>query len=136
VGIEPQILAGRESFDREHVPEIERHDVGDDAVNVVGGEGDHFALYVDVGVDGVSAMALVGGGADLNSPEASAGVEDVVVAVAVSPGLGHTEAQADSFLHERQFGDLSATLGRESVALIGGGTSRKRERLRLLHYLT
>jgi hypothetical protein len=141
VGIEPEILAGRECLDREHVPEIERDDVGDDAIDVVGGEGDHFALYVDVGVDGVSAMALVGGGADLNSPKASAGVEDVVVAVAVSPGLGHAEAQAHSFLHEGQFGDLSAAFGRESVSLlsnsrIGGGASRKRSRLRLLHYLT
>jgi hypothetical protein len=87
-------------------------------------------------MDGVSAMALVGGGADLNSPEASSGVEDIVVAVAVSPGLGHAEAQADSFLHEGQLGDLSAALGRESVALVGGGASRKRARLRLLHYLT
>jgi hypothetical protein len=87
-------------------------------------------------MDGVAAMALVSGGADLHSPEASTSVEDVVVAVAVSPGLGHTEAQADSFLHERQLSDLSAALGRESMALIGGGTSRKRARLRLLHYLT
>jgi hypothetical protein len=136
VGIEPQILAGREGLDREHVPEIERDDVGDDAVNVVGGEGDHFALYVDVGMDGVSAMALVGGGADLHAPEAASGVEDVVVAVAVSPGFGDAESEGDSFLHECQFGDLSTAFGRESVALVGGGASRKRSRLRLLHYLT
>src|SRR6266404_5965761 len=100
VRIEPQIFARRESFDREHVPEIEGHDVGDDAIDVVGGEGDHFALHVDIGMDGVAALALVGGGAHLHAPEASAGVEDVVVAVAVSPGLGHAETEADSFLHE------------------------------------
>ena len=133
VGIEPQILAGRKRFDREHVPEIERDDVGDDAIDVVGGEGDHFAFYVDVGVDGVSAMALVGGGADLHAPEAASADEDVVVAVAVSPGFGYAESEGDGFLHEGQFGDLSAAFGRKSVALIGGGASRKGARLRLVH---
>ena len=64
VGIEPQVFAGREGLDREHVPEIERHDVGDDAIDVVGGKCDHFALLVDVGMDGVAAMALIGGGTE------------------------------------------------------------------------
>jgi hypothetical protein len=85
-------------------------------------------------MDGVAAMTLIGGGADLNAPKASAGVQDVVVALAVSPGLRYGKTQADSFLHERQLGDLSTALGRESMSLIGGGTSLKRARLRLLHY--
>jgi len=92
-------------------------------------------------MDGVAAMALIGGGADLDPPEASTGVEDVVVALAVSPGLGHGETQANDFLHERELGDLSAALGWESVSLlsisrIGGGTSLKRACLSLLHDLT
>jgi len=136
VGIEPEIFARRKRFDRQHVPEIERDDVGDDAIDVGGGESNHFAFYVDVGVDGVSAMALIGGGADLHAPEAAPDVEDVVEAVAVSPRLGHAETQADGFLHEGQFGNLSTAFGRERLVLIGGGTSLKRSRLRLVHYLT
>ena len=48
-----------------------------------------------------------------------AGVEDEVVAFAVSVGLGDGEAEADGFEDEREFGELSATLGGEVVA--GGG---------------
>ena len=136
VGIEPQVFARRKRFDRAHVPEVEWDDVGDDAIDVLGGEGDHFAFYVDVGVDGVSAMAFVGGGADLDAPEAASGDEDVVIAVAVSPGLGDAESEGDGFLHECQFGDLSAAFGWESVALVGGGASRMGARLRLFHCLT
>ena len=136
VGIEPEIFARRKRFDRDHVPEIEWDDVGDDAIDVVGGEGDHFAFYVDVGVDGVSAMAFVGGGADLDAPEAASGDEDVVIAVAVSPGLGDAESEGDGFLHECQFGDLSAAFGRERLVLVGGGASRMGARLRLVHCLT
>jgi hypothetical protein len=136
VGIEPQIFTRRKRFDRDHVPEIEWDDVSDDAIDVVDGEGDHFAFYVDVGVDGVSAMALVGGGADLGAPEAASGDEDVVVAVAVSPRFGDAESEGDGFLHECQFGDLSTTFGRERLSLISGGASRTGERLRLVHCLT
>ena len=83
VGIEPEIFAVRE-LDGNDVPEIERDDVGDDDVNFFGGERNHFFFDVDVGVDGVSAMALIGGRADLHAPEALAGVENEVVAVRVS----------------------------------------------------
>jgi hypothetical protein len=77
-------------------------------------------------VDGIAAVALVRGGADLHAPEARAGVEDEVVAITVSPGLGDGEAQVDGFVHESKFGQLSATLGRAGVALIGRRTARFR----------
>ena len=73
-------------------------------------------------MDGVAAVALVFGGADLHAPEAVAGVEDEVVAVAVSPGLGDAEAEGDGFVHESQFGEFSATLGGLGVALISRRT--------------
>jgi hypothetical protein len=47
-------------------------------------------------------------------------VEDVVIAIAVSPGFGDAESEGDGFLHECQFGDPSAAFGRESLALVGG----------------
>jgi hypothetical protein len=73
-------------------------------------------------MDGIAAVALVGGGADLHAPETVAGVEDEVVAVAVSPGLGYAEAKGYDFVHEGQFGKFSATLGWLSVAEVGGRT--------------
>ena len=51
--IEAEAFAGREGLDGEHVPDIERDDVGDKNVNVVGGV-NHLALPVD-GVDGLTS---------------------------------------------------------------------------------
>ena len=111
VGIEPEIFAVGE-FDGHDVPEIEGDDVGDDGVHFAGGERDHLFFDVNVGVDGVSAMGLIFGRADLNAPEANAGVEDEVVAVGVSPGLGDAEAEADGLAHEGEFSEFSAAFGR------------------------
>jgi hypothetical protein len=51
-------------------------------------------------MNGIAAVALVFGRADLHAPETVAGVEDEVVAVAVSPGLGYSEAHGDRLMHE------------------------------------
>ena len=51
------------------------------------------------------------GGFDLNAPEiAVSGVEEKVVALAVSPRLGDAEAQAGGFGEEGGLGGFSATL--------------------------
>jgi hypothetical protein len=50
-----------------------------------------------------------------------AGVEDEVVAFAVSVGLGDGEAEADGFEDEGEFGELSATFSGEVVAGGDGG---------------
>lgn len=120
MGIEPEIFAVGE-LDGHDVPEIERDDVGDDGVHFAGGERDHGFLDVNVGMHGVSAMGLIFGGADLHAPEAAAGVEDEVVAVGVSPGLGDAEAEVDGFAHKGEFGHFSAAFGRVGVPLVGGG---------------
>jgi len=72
--IEAEAFAGREGLDGEHVPDIERDDVGDKNVNVVGGV-NHLALPVD-GVDGldvVTAGAHDFGALELDAPKATAG---------------------------------------------------------------
>src|SRR4029077_7018444 len=72
--IEAKAFAGREGFDGEHVPDVERDDVGDKSVDVVGGV-NHLALSVD-GVDGldvVTAGAHDFGALELDAPEAAAG---------------------------------------------------------------
>src|SRR2546427_6859320 len=71
--IEAKAFAGREGLDGEHVPDIERDDVGDKNVNVVGGV-NHLALPVD-GVDGlnvVTAGAHDFSALELDAPEAAA----------------------------------------------------------------
>src|SRR5207245_9703995 len=83
--IEAEAFGGREGLDGEHVPDIERDDVGDKNVNVVGGV-NHLALPVD-GVDGldvVTAGAHDFGALELDAPEAAAdGVVARVVVVRI-----------------------------------------------------
>src|SRR6185437_2112221 len=81
---------------------------------------------------GVSAMRLIFGGADLHAPEAAPGVEDEVVAVGISPGLGDAEAESDGFALEGEFGHFSAALGGGGGAGVGGraaGGGRRSTRL-------
>jgi hypothetical protein len=62
-----------------------------------------------------------GGGQECPPHMEEAGVEDEVVAFAVSVGLGDGEAEADGFQDEGELGELSATFGGEFVAGGGGG---------------
>src|SRR5213080_1095271 len=72
--IEAKAFAGREGLDGEHVPDIERDDVGDKNVDVVGGV-NHLALSVDRvdGLDVVTAGAHDFGALELDAPEATGG---------------------------------------------------------------
>src|SRR5207253_6447292 len=82
--IEAEAFAGREGLDGEHVPDIERDDVGDKNVNVVGGV-NHLALPVD-GVDGldvVTAGTHDFGALELDAPKAAGGGAAGVVIVRV-----------------------------------------------------
>src|SRR5438132_2196852 len=85
VRIEAKAFAGGEGLDGEHVPDIERDDVGDKNVNVVGGV-NHLALSVDRvdGLDVVTAGAHDFGALELDAPEAMTdGVAAGVVIVRV-----------------------------------------------------
>ena len=94
------------------VPDVEGQDVGCEDVDVVGGIG-CFAFAVDAvdGLDVVAAGAEDLGAFELHAPEAGAGVEDEVVAFAVSPGLGEVEAEGFGFEQEGGFGELSGAFG-------------------------
>ena len=145
--IEAEAFAGREGLDGEHVPDIERDDVGDKNVNVVGGV-NHLALPVD-GVDGldvVAAGAYDFGALELDAPEAAGGVavgvvvvrvvvvrivamrvvvmgieavriEDEVVALAIAPGFGNAKAQAGGLEQEGGLGEFSFALGVDALDL-------------------
>ena len=119
---------GEEYLNRHHVPDVVRHDVADQEINVSGRIGP--AGDVAAGVEGVSVDRARVGGLDLHPPAMAAGIEDEVVAVALSPGLGHAVTEAGGFVEESGFGNLAATLGREmhggwrgAVARRGGGLS-------------
>ena len=78
--IEAKAFAGREGLDGEHVPDIERDDVGDKNVDVVGGV-NHLAWSVDRvdGLDVVTAGAHDCGALELDAPKAT--VDGVVVEI-------------------------------------------------------
>src|SRR5579864_9001044 len=112
VGIETETGATGDGFDGQDIPGVNGNDVGYEDVNVFGGVGD-FALAVDAidGLDIVAAGAENFGALQLNAPEAGTGGNDEVIAFAVSPGLGDTEAQSFYLEHEGGFGDFSHALG-------------------------
>jgi hypothetical protein len=121
VGIEAEAFVGGEGFNGQDVPDVEGEDVGDQDVNVVGGV-DDFAFAVDAvdGLDVVAASADDFGAFELHAPEARAGVEDEVVAFAVSPGLGEVEAEGFRFQEEGGFGEFSGALGVAVDGIAGG----------------
>ena len=98
VRIEAEAFVGGEGFYGQDVPDVEGQDVGDQDVDVVSGV-DDFAFAVDAvdGLDVVAAGAEDFGAFDLHAPATGAGVEDEVVALAVSPGLGKVKAQGFGF---------------------------------------
>ena len=93
-----------EGFGREDVPEIQRHDVGDQQVDLMNTVGNVLPrLGADVessAADGAYAV----GGFDLHFQQASAGVDDEVVALAVSPGLGDSDVHGGGLDQEGDFG--------------------------------
>ena len=82
-------------------------------------------------MDGVSAMALVGGGAHLNAPEASSGVEDVGVAETHLVALAERGENFDGFGVSRLLFKVSEVVegvdqcGVESVVLLRRGAPEK-----------
>jgi len=111
VGIEAQAGGAGEGVDGQDVPRVHGEDVGDQDVDVVGGVSD-FAFAVDAvdGLDVVAAGTEDFGAFELHAPEAGAGVEDEVVALAVSPRLGDEEAEGVGLEHEGGFGEFSGAL--------------------------
>jgi len=111
-GVETQALVGSEDFYGQDVPDVEGDDVGCEDVDVVGAV-DDFTLAIDAvdGLDVVASGAHHFSAFQLHAPEAWTGVEDEVVALAVSPRFGEVEAQGFGLQEEGGFGEFSGTLG-------------------------
>lgn len=123
-GVEAEAHARSHGVDGDYVPDIKRDDVGYEEVDVVGSVGSFVGLVGVDGLDVVASEAEVGGAFDLNAPEAAAVVEDEVVALAVSPGLGEFEAEAFGFEEEGGFGEFSGALGVAAAVLLFWGFCR------------
>jgi hypothetical protein len=115
VGVEAEHGLGGADFYRDYVPDIERDYVGGYEVDVaLGVDGAAFAYGVGgAGFVGSGAEAL--GAFDLDTEEfdswPGAIVEDEVVALAVSEGLGDGEAALVGAVEESDFGMLSGAFG-------------------------
>ena len=123
VRVEAEHGLGSADFDGDDVPDIEGDDMGGDEVDVaLGVDGAAFA-------DGVAGAGFVGVGAeavgafDLHAKEFHPGlravVEDEVVALAVSPGLGDGEATLAGLVEKGGFGTFSGALGVGAVGVVG-----------------
>jgi hypothetical protein len=93
-GEDVDAFASGERFDRDDDPSVFRKDVADEEVDFVGGVGDGNAVRAALRSEEVSALAEAAGGFDLHADEAAAGVEDEVVAIAVTVGPGDGESEA------------------------------------------
>src|SRR5205823_2125792 len=111
MGIKAEHGRGHAYADGQHVPEVERDDVGDEEVDVLGAvNGAAFADGVS-GASFISVGAETVGGFDLDAEKTASVVEDEVVALGVSPGLSDAEAELAGFVEEGGFGALSTAFG-------------------------
>jgi hypothetical protein len=105
-GRDVHLAATRGNGDGNDVPKIFRDDVSDDEVDFlcgIYGRGLEF--------DNVAGAVIVPGGLDLDTPEPLAGIEDEVIALAVSPGFRDTETETGDFGKECGFGGFAERLG-------------------------
>jgi len=104
----------------DHVPEVLGDDVDGDEVDFIGG----IAAIVAPTFDDIMRVDEAARGFDLDSPEFVAGVEDEVVALAVSPGPGDSEAEACGFGEESGFGSLAVGFTRRQADRVQFGDAR------------
>ena len=93
--------------DREDIPEVLGSDVGDKEVDLLRG------VRIAIGAAKPHGVGFRPDGFDLYAPEEAAATQDVVVRVAVAPGLGHAKAERERLTHESKFRDFSITFSRE-----------------------
>ena len=96
-------------FDGNNVPDIVGDDVADNKIYVAAS----VPIFADIAA-GVEAVSVEGAGVRglyLHSPDSAAAVNHEVVAVTLSPGLGHAEAERGGLVQEGGFGYFSAALG-------------------------
>lgn len=102
------LAVGSDRGNRYDIPGVNRDDVSNDEVDLIGG----VSRAASTGFDDVTVVDKALGGLDLDAPKFVAGVEDEVVALALAPGLGDAEAQASGFGEKGGFDGLAARFAR------------------------
>ncbi len=112
-GIEMNFDGGGEDADRDYVPSISGHDISHQDIDLTRGV-DLFPVSAAAmaGLNVITTSAFDGSLSrfDLHAPEMAAGIEDEVVRLDFAIGFGHTEAKLGGFVHEGEFGNVSAAL--------------------------
>ena len=106
VGIEVERSPRREGLDRQNVPEPLRNEVSRQKVDVFFGVDGRVPLCAD---EILVALAR-GGRLHLHALKAVASIDDEVVGIALSPGLGDLKAEVAGFGEKGGFDGFSATL--------------------------
>ena len=102
--IKLRVLFGHRNW--HHVPQVFRDDVYRKEIDFAGG----IAAIISPTLHYIVGIDKTHGGFDLNAPKLAAGVEDEVVALAVSPDAGNAEAKIGGFGKKSCFGRLAARL--------------------------
>jgi hypothetical protein len=109
--------------DGHHIPQILGNDIDRNEIDFAHG----VATAPPAALDHITVMDKVTGRFDLHSPELVAGIEDEIVALAISPGFGDTEAEAGSFGEEGGFGSFTPGLAsREADGMKFGNVSDRK----------
>jgi len=112
VGIQMNFDGGGEGANRDYVPGVSGHDVSHEKINIVRGVDPlPVGAAAMAGLNIITAPALDGslGGFDLYAPEMRAGVKDEVVRLDFAIRFGDAETELGGFVHESEFGDVTAT---------------------------
>jgi hypothetical protein len=114
---------GSADLDGDDVPDVEGDDMRGNEIDIA------FVIGDVAAADGIGGAGFVGVGAeavgtlDLDAEKFDAGlrtvVEDEVVALAVSPGLGDGEAAVAGLVEKSGFGTFSGARGVGTVRIVG-----------------
>ena len=121
VGIDADGFALHQGGDGDYVPGGFGDDVGHEEIDFAGGVGSHGLAETALDVDEIGSVAQYCGRLDLHPPQSLTGVEDEVVALAVSVGLGYSEAEAGGFVHEGQFREFATAFRALVISFPGIG---------------
>ncbi len=105
MGIEADGATRSEGFDGQDIPGLRGNDMGDEEIYFVFG-----VCGFSMGVNHVAMLGARAGGFDLHALESAAGVDDEVVGIAVSPGLGDVKAEFAGFTEKNGLGSFTEAL--------------------------